>query len=431
MRLSEIPFCNTFCDPVKAVLFAPGVEEAVLDAAFGVKAGFFVGDIAFPGVLAGDFPSDRRDLADALPTRGTEGLLPVLDDDSDNVPAALEREISLLAESLLCLSINGDLAVVVFAWRFSRGLAAPLDVGGAVLGLDDAPVTGCFDVADVLTVVPADVDLGGFDVRLDIVDGNDLTGSVVLVVVVLALAGLAATLPVFGSPRFVAGFFSVDVAALNLEEAALVVLIFDFVVPTRGEALVFAAVVVVVVLDDVVVLVLVTLLLVLEIPVALVDASTSCLGRAAIDFFAGACDGDDIAVVRAVVEVTIFEGDVGVFVAVFVVGFVGRLVVVVVVAFALVAAAAVIAETACIASAVPVICSFNSSVFATSSGGAFAISCGLVSSSLFTGISSGVICFSGISGTFVDSICAANSSSTCFCTIGALLNNVQDGFTIG
>lgn len=429
MRLSEIPFCNTFCDPVKAVLFAPGVEEAVLDAAFGVRAGFFVGDIAFP-VLAGDFPSDRRDFADVLPTRGTEGLLPVLDADSDNVPATLEREISLLAESLLCLSINGDLAVVVLGWRPSRGLAAPLDVGGAVLGLVDALVIGCLDVADVLAVVPADVDLGGFDVRLDTVDGNDLTApSVVLVVVVLALAGLAATFPVLVSPRFVAGFFSVDVAALNLEEAALVVLIFDFVVPTRDEAPVFAVVVVVVVLDDVGVLVLVTLLLVLEIPVALVDASTSCLGRAAIGFFAGTCDGDDIAVVRVVVEVTIFEGDVGVFVAVFVVGFVGRLVVVVVVAFALVAAAVAIAETACIASAVP--CSFNSSVFATSSGDAFAISCGLASSSLFTRISSGAICFSGISWTFVDSICTANSSSTCFCTIGALLNNVQDGFIIG
>lgn len=417
MRLSEIPFCSTFWDPVRAVLFAPGVEEAVLDAVFGVRAGFFVGDVAFPGVLAGDFPSDRRDFADALPTRGTEGLLPAFDDDTDNVPAALEREISLLAESLLCLSINGDL--VGLGWRPSRGLAGPLEAAGAVLGLADAPVIGCLDVADVLTVVPADVDLGCFDVRLDTVDGKDLTApTVVLVVVVLALAGLGATFPVLVSPRLVAGFFSADVAAPNLEEAALVVVIFDFVDPTRDEAPpVFAVVAVVVVLDDVVVLV--TLLLVLEIPVALVEAS-SCLGRAGTGFFAGACDGEDIAVVRVVVEVTIFEGDVGAFVAVFVVGFVRRLVVVVVVVvFAFVAAV----KTVCIASAVPS-CSFSSSVFAT-------ISCGLASSSLFAGISSGATCFSGISWTFVDSICAANSSSTCFCAIGALLNNVQDGFIIG
>lgn len=376
------------------MLFVPGVvTEAVLDAAFGVRAGFFVGEIAFPGVLPGDFPSDRRDFADALPTGGTEGLLPVLDD--DNVPAALEREISLLAESLLCLSINGDLAAVVFK-RLSRGLVAPPDVGGAVLGLDNAPVADCLDIiTDVLAVVPADVDLGDFDVTLDGVDDNDLTGSVLFVVVVFALAGLAAIFFVSDSlPRFVAGFFSVDVAVLDLE-AVLEVLIFDFVVPTRGETLVFAAVVVIVVLDNVVALVLVTLLLVLEIAV-LVDPSTSCLGRAAIDLFARACDGDDIPVVRVVVEVTVFEGDVGVFVAVFVVVFIGRLVVVV--AFALVAPTVVIAETASITSAVSVICSFNcSSIFTVSSSDVCAISCGLVSSSLLTGISSSAICFSDIS----------------------------------
>lgn len=376
------------------MLFVLGVEEAVLDADFGVRADLF-DEIAFPGVLPGDFPSDRRDFAGVLPTTGTEGLLPVLDD-SDNVPAALEREISLLAESLLCLSINGDLAGIVFA-EFSRVLVAPLDVGGAVLGLDNA-VTDCFDVImDVLTVVPADVDLGGFDVTLDVVDDNDLTvGCVVFMVVVFALAGLAATLlTFFVSLRFVTGFFSVNV--LNLEEAVLIVLVFDFIVPRRGEALVFVAVVVVV-LDDIIVLVLVTLLLVLETAAALVDPSTSCLGRAAIGLFAGAnCDDDDVAVVRVVVEVIVFEGDVSVFVAVFVVVFVGRLVVVVV-AFALVVLTVVTAETACTtASAVPVICSFNSSIFATSSVDAFAISCGLVSSSFFTGISSDAICFSDTS----------------------------------
>lgn len=405
------------------MLFVLGVEEAVLDAAFGVGVDLF-GEIVFPGiVLPGDFPSDRRDFAGVLSTTGTEDLPPVLDD-SDNVPAALEREIFLLAESLLCLSINGDLAGIVFV-GFSRGLVTPLDVGGAVLGLDNAG-TDCFDIIrDVLTVVPVDVDLGDFDVTLDVVDDNDLTvDGVVFVVVVLALAGLAATLlTFFVSPRFVTGFFSVDV--VNLEEVALVVLVFDFIVPIRGETLVFVAVVVV--LDDVIVLVLLTLLLVLETAAALVDPSISCLGRAAIDLFAGAdCDSDDVVIVRVVVEVTVFEGDVSVFVAVFVIVFVGRLAVVVV-AFALVVLTVVTAEAASIASAA--IFSLNSSSFAMSFINAFMISSGSISFSFFTGISSDTICFSDTSWMFVDSTGAA--SSICFCTIGALFNNVQDGFIIG
>lgn len=444
---SEIPFCNTFGDSaVKGALFVPGVEEAVvLGAAFGVRAGFFIGEMAFPGGLPGDFPSERRDLAAVLPTSGAEGLPPALDDDSGNVPAALEREISLLAESLLCLSVNGDLAVIVFP-AFSRGLIAPLEAGGAVFGLDDAPVAGCFDVVtDVLAVVPADVDLG-FDVTLDVVDvlavvdGNDLTDSVVFAVIVLALAGLAAvavaTLPTcFVSPRFIADFFSADVAVLNFDEALLILDL--VVVPTRGEILVFVAVVVVVVvaiLDDVVVLVPVTLPPALEIAAALIDPSTSCLGRAAADFLARAdCAGDDVVVTRAVVVLTALEGDVAVaFVAVFdvvsfvvvVVVFVGRFVAVVV-AFALVVPIAVVDDST-VAPAVPVVCFFNSSIFTMSSGDAFAVSrSSLVSSSLFVGTSSDAICFSDISSTFADTPCAT-SISISFCSGCALLNNVQD-----
>ena len=450
-RLSGIPFCTTFGDSIKGALFVPGVEEAVFDAALGVREeGFFIGEIAFSDDLPGDFPSNRRDFAAVLPTRDAGALLPVLDDD---VATALEREICLLTVSLLCLSINGDLAVVKAFAEFSRGLIAPPEVGGAVLGLDDVePVVDCFDVVtDVLVVVPADVDLG-FDVTLDVVDvfavvnGDDLTSNVVvLAVVVFVLAGLAA------ATLFIVDFFSVDVVAvLSFDEEATVVLlvVLDFVVATRGEMLVFIVVAVVVVvavlLDDVVVLMPATLPT-LELAVTLVEPSVSCLGRAATDFFAMAdCAGDDVVVTREVIVPIALEGDVGViFVAVFVVDvavtfvvdvvFVGRFVAVVV-AFALTVLATA-AFTIVSSSAVPVICSFDSSVFATSSGdaafavsrglvssgdAAFAVSRGLVSSSLLVGISSDAICcFSHTSR-----ICAT-AISISFCSVSAAVIKVQ------
>lgn len=414
---SEIPFCNTFTGVVsaKGVLLVPG---AVLGAALGVRADFLIGETVLPGNLPGDFPSDKR-FAAVLP-RGVEGLLPVLDDDSDNVPVALEREISLLTESLLCLSVNGDLAASVLA-ELSRGLVAPAaEVAGAVFGLDDAPVASCF-VMDVLTVVPADVGLG-FDVTLDVVDvfavvdGNGLADSVVFVVVVVvfAVAGLAATLPTcFVSPRFVVDFFS-DVAVL-LDEELMAVLGLDLVVLARGKILVLVAVVVVVVaLDNVVVLVPVTLLLVLEI--ALVDPSTSCLGRAATDFFEASCDEDDV-VTRAVVVLATLEGDVGViFVAVFVAVTFVAVVVVFVGRFAV--TFTFVVPTVLVATAVSVICSFNSVTFAFSSGNAFAVS-GSVSSSFFVGIYSGVTCFVDITKG-----ARMGSFSTSFCSVGAIVNNV-------
>jgi len=342
---------------------------------------FFVGEVAdaFPG----DFPVDKRVFVRVVGVPETR-LIVLGDGDTP------EREICLLTVSLLCLSIDGDFAVIVLP-ILSRDLDVLED--GAVRGLV-APVVvpltlvdSCFNgEMDVL----ADAGLGfaaTADCDVFVVVADDVLTSVVfaiapLEVLAVALAGLAArlVLPVdFASP-LVVDFFSAVAPTLDFDEAvvAAVVVVFGFVVLTvRREEDAFVVVVdLEVTVAAVVVVFAAVILLVLETLVV----PSSCLGRAAGDFFAAA----DCAVVARMVVLTTFEGEVGDFVAVFVVGAAFVVVVVVLftvrrfavvedVAFDFIehAATAVTAVTVAAVAAAPAICFFNdSSALATSSGGA-------------------------------------------------------------
>lgn len=416
-----IPFCNTLVS-LKDVRFV--ALEGVLGVVFDAGVDFFVGEIAeaFPV----DFPLDNARVFVA------PVAVPI---DAETRPVVLgadapEREICLLTVSLLCLSINGDLAVAAVIVLLSRGLVVPPEVG-AVLGLDAplTPVAGNFEVDVVLAV--ADVGLG-FDVMLD----ADVLTSVVFVIVLVvvgleeAFTGFAAGLLTdFASPLIV-DFFSIVVPLLSFDEA---VLVFGLIVPelTRGEELVLVAVVVAALVAIVVVFVMVVLPLVLEIA-ALVDPS-SCLGRVAVlvaGFFVVNCVAVDVVVVRMVALIAL-EGEVGVdFVAVFVVDaivvfdvvvFVGRFALVVFTFIGLVMATAVtVPMTAAptVASTIPVTSSFDLSIIALSSGAASIIFCGSVSSS-FIGI------FSEAIFSLNDSFVGANSAaffSVCSCSVCSSIN---------
>lgn len=427
-----IPFCNTLVS-LKDVRFV--ALEGVLGVVFDAGVDFFVGEIAEAFPL--DFPVDNARVFVAVPVAAPVAV-PI---DAETRPVVLgadapEREICLLTVSLLCLSINGDLAVVAVIVLLSRGLVVPPEVG-AVLGLDAplTPVAGNFEVDVVLAAEVADAGLG-FDVMLD----ADVLTSVVFVVVLVvvglreALAGFAAGLLTdFASPLIV-DFFSIGVPLVfSFDE---VVLVFGLIVPelTRGEELVLVAVVVAALVAIVVVFVMVVLPLMLEIA-ALVDPS-SCLGRVAVlvaGFFVVNCVADDVVVVRMVALIAL-EGEVGVdFVAVFVVDavvafdvavFVGRFALVVVVVFTFIglvmATAVTVPMTAAptVASTIPVTSSFDLSIIALSSGAASIIFCGSASSS-FIGI------FSEAIFSLNDSFVGANSAaffSVCSCSVCSSIN---------
>lgn len=380
----EIPFCSTFVSQL-GVLFVPAETFDV----FGVTLNFFVGEIV--DALAGDFPIDVRVFVVAV---GVPETRPTVLGDGDTP----EREICLLTVSLLCLSIDGDFTVIVLP-IISRDLGET-EVG-AVLGLVVPVVVllmlvGCFDgERDVL----ADVDLV-FDVLTDsvvFVVVDDVLTSVVFAIVPLevfaatVLTGLAAAVfPADFASLLVADFFSTVAPALDFDDAAAATVVFGFVklALRRGETFVVLEDAATVVVDVVVVVVFaaVVLLLVLETVALLVPSS--CLGRAAEDFFAVV---DCVVVARTVVLT--FEGEVGedfiagiAFVVVVLLFVVGRFAVVEDVAFVFVAhavTAAVVAVAAATAAAAPVICFFNLSAFATSfSGGASTICCTSISFSV-------------------------------------------------
>ncbi|KYN40457.1 hypothetical protein ALC56_05402 [Trachymyrmex septentrionalis] len=419
-----IPFCNTLASLDNRFVT---VVEVVLDVDFDVRV-FFVGEVAeaFPD----DFPVDVRVFAMpvAVPI-GTEERALVLGTD------APEREICLLTVSLLCLSINGDFPVAVIV-LLSRGLVVPPEVG-AVLGRDAplTPVVGCFNVDADLVAKVADMGLG-FDVTLDVdvfvaVDVLTSVFAVVLVVVVLTvvLAGfvVAGLLANFVSPLTV-DFFSIDAGVLTFNEVVVVVVVFGLVAD-RGEALVLVAVVL---LGSTVVFVVVVLPLALE-TVVLVDPS-NCLGRVAVlvaVFFKVNCDaGKDVVVVRMVVLIAL-EGEVGDFVAAFVVVFVtvvfvGRFALVVVVVFAFELAmttAAAVATTAASTDTCATSVSFDLSIVAISSRTS-TVFCNSTISSCFGGIFSEVISsFNTSSSTLADTNSAA-FSSICSCLIDSLVSIV-------
>lgn len=408
-----IPFCITLVSPEDTRFVT--VTGVVLDAVFDVRV-FFVGEIAvaFPT----DFPDGVR--AFVAPV-GVE-----LPTDAEARPLVLgadapEREICLLTVSLLCLSINGDLLVSVLT-VLSRGLVVPPEVG-AVLGLDE-PIVDGFDVGVILTAEVADTDRG-FGVTLDVdvfAVVVDVLANVVLavvpVVVVLgvALAGFAVAdlLTDFASPLNV-DFFSIDVPLFTFDKAVVVVVFGLVPALTRGEELALA------------VAVFVTVVLPLTLKTAaLADPSTNCLGRVAVlvaSFFAVDCAGDDVVRMTALIAL---EGEVGDFVAVFVVDtvvalavvvvFVGRFALVVVVVFVFVGptmlATAFVNSTASVA--IPLTFSFDLSIVAVSSNNASTVFCDSSVSSCFGGILSKIIFSLSLS----DGGNSASFFSACTCSIG-------------
>lgn len=419
----EIPFCNTLASlDIRFVT----VVEVVFDVDFDVRV-FFVGEIA-EAFAGDDFPTDVRVFAmPVVVPIGTEERALVLGAD------APEREICLLTVSLLCLSINGDFPVAVIV-LFSRGLVMPPEVG-AVLGRAAplTPVVDCFNVDVGLVVEVADMGLG-FDVTLDVdvfvvVDGLISVFAVVLVVVLtVVLVGfvVAGLLANFVSPLTV-DFFSIDVGVLTFDKVVVVVVVFGLVVADRGEALVLVAVVIFLGITVVFVMVLPV---VLE-TVVLVDPS-NCLGRVAVlvaGFFKVDCDAGNDVVVRIVVLIAL-EGEVGdfvaVFVVVFVVLFVGRFALVVVAVFAFELAMTTAAVVAMMAASTDTcatsVTSFDLSIVVISSRTS-TIFCNSISS-CFGGIFSEIISsFNTSSSTLADTNSAA-FSSICSCSIGSLVSIV-------